>query len=174
MEHSNDNALYFLEHIFLPALIYPEKDNSQMTPFMLGNVFPGLCAKVMADLKQEGQTDKTYTAKEFSAVPLEIRDEHDGRLHFYVLQLTFPFAETPLFSNLCPRAFLVHGPKGEDPHYYTVEYDISTQKYMLCSWLVGMHHENYGFIASDPKTQLQEVLHKEKQRTKTDGHAHIH
>ena len=33
------DPLYFLEHQFLPAVVYPGPDGKQISPFLLGNGF---------------------------------------------------------------------------------------------------------------------------------------
>ena len=48
------DPLYFLEHQFLPAVVYPGPDGKQISPFLLGNGFGPLCAGVLKDLPEAG------------------------------------------------------------------------------------------------------------------------
>ena len=68
------------------------------------------------------------------------------------------------FNTLCPRAYLVHGLQGEDPRYYTVEYDANTMGYMLCSWDGEGDHTNYGPVDLGEDPELALILKREKRR----------
>ena len=65
---------------------------------------------------------------------------------------------------VCPRAYLVHGLQGEDPRYYTVEYDASAMGYFLCSWDGEGNHTNYGPVEAGEDPELAMILKREKGR----------
>ena len=80
------DPLYFLEHQFLPAVVYPGPDGKQISPFLLGNGFGPLCAGVLKDLPEAGEADgPSFQEADFSAEGLEIRNEHTGLPQCYVL-----------------------------------------------------------------------------------------
>lgn len=159
------NPLYFLEHQFLPSIVYPGPEGPQISPFLLGNAFGSFCASVLSDLAEAGEGDgPTYTDKDFTAEGLEIRNEHTGAPQCYVLRMHFPFHEGWDMDTLCPRAYLVHGLKGEDPRYYTVEYDAAAMGYRLCSWDEEGSHINYGSVEEGENTELSKILKQEKKR----------
>ena len=159
------NPLYFLEHQFLPSIIYPGPEGPAISPFLLGNAFGSFCISVLNDLKDAGEGEvPDYTEQDFTAEGLEIRNEHTGVPQCYVLRMHFPFHEGWDTNTLCPRAYLVHGLQGEDPKYYTVEYDAAAMGYMLCSWDGEGTHENYGEVDGDENAELAKVLKLEKTR----------
>ena len=166
------NPLYFLEHQFLPSIVYPGPEGPQISPFLLGNAFGFFCVSVLNDLKEAGEGEgSTYTETDFTAEGLEIRNEHTGAPQCYVLRMHFPFHEGWDMDTLCPRAYLVHGLKGEDPRYYTVEYDAAAMDYRLCSRDGEGTHTNYGAIANDENAELTKILNLEKARMGS-GHEH--
>ena len=62
------DPLYFLEHQFLPAVVYPGPDGKQISPFLLGNGFGPLCAGVLKDLPEAGEADgPSFQEADFSA-----------------------------------------------------------------------------------------------------------
>ena len=68
------NPLYFLEHQFFPAVVYPDPEGKQISPFLLGNAFGTLCASVLADLPETGDENERFCQEEdFTAEGLEIR-----------------------------------------------------------------------------------------------------
>ena len=159
------DPLYFLEHQFLPAVVYPGPDGKQISPFLLGNGFGPLCAGVLKDLPEAGEADgPSFQEADFSAEGLEIRHEHTGLPQCYVLRMHFPFKEGWNFNTLCPRAYLVHGLQGEDPRYYTVEYDASAMGYFLCRWDGEGNHTNYGPVEAGEDPELAMILKREKGR----------
>lgn len=159
------NPLYFLEHQFFPAVVYPDPEGKQISPFLLGNAFGTLCASVLADLPETGDENERFCQEEdFTAEGLEIRNEHTGHPQFYVLRMHFPFEAGWNFNTLCPRAYLVHGLQGENPRYYTVEYDANTMGYMLCSWDEEGNHTNFGPVDLGEDPELAMILKREKGR----------
>ena len=159
------NPLYFLEHQFLPSIIYPGPEGPAISPFLLGNAFGSFCISVLNDLKDAGEGEvPDYTEQDFTAEGLEIRNEHTGVPQCYVLRMHFPFHEGWDTNTLCPRAYLVHGLQGEDPKYYTVEYDAAAMGYMLCSWNAEGMHVNYGDVEAEENAELSKILKLEKAR----------
>ena len=78
------NPLYFLEHQFFPAVVYPDPEGKQISPFLLGNAFGTLCASVLTDLPETGdENERSYQEEDFTAEGLEIRNEHTGQPQCY-------------------------------------------------------------------------------------------
>lgn len=164
------NPLYFLEHQFLPSIVYPGPEGPQISPFLLGNAFGSFCTSVLKDLAEAGEGETlTCTEKDFTAEGLEIRNEHTGAPQCYVLRMHFPFQESWAQDTLCPRAYLVHGLQGEDPRYYTVEYDAGAMGYRLYSWDGEGNHISCGSVENDESQELPRILKLEKARMHDDG-----
>ncbi len=157
--------LYNLEHKVLPGFIFPE-GKSQANLFMLGNMFGEICLDYIRYAR--GITDENedvgYTKDDFVAEPITVKDE--GKPAYYIVRFRFPFIEDISFSTLCPRTYLVHGLKGENPQYYTIEYDKTSYSepgsYWLCGWKPDkagrMMHVNMGTIDLDEQGELRRMV----------------
>ena len=160
------NELYQLEHKMIPKFIFPEEKESFMNPFMLGNMFSEICLDCIRFIRgiEDKNADTGYSAEDFTAEPIVVKDE--GKPAYYITRFRFPFYEDISFSTLCPRAYLVHGLKGENPHYYTIEYDQTSFKgpgsYWLCGWAPGnssgLIHLNCGQIDLDEQGELRMLV----------------
>lgn len=110
------DPLYFLEHQFLPAVVYPGPDGKQISPFLLGNGFGPLCAGVLKDLPEAGEADgPSFQEADFSAEGLEIRNEHTGLPQCYVLRMHFPSRKAGISIPCVPGLIWSTGSRGKIP-----------------------------------------------------------
>ena len=160
------SELYQLEHKVLPGFIFPEEKDNPMNVFMIGNMFSDICLdyiRFARGIKDEN-TDIGYNPEDFIAEPTVVKDE--GKPVYYITRFRFPFMEDISFSTLCPRTYLVHGLRGENPHYYTIEYDqlsfVKPGEYWLCGWAPGkkggLIHLNMGQIDLDEQGELRKLV----------------
>ena len=160
------SELYQLEHKTIPELIFSKEDGRQISPFVLGNMFSDICLHFIRFARgiEDENADTGYSADDFVAEPVVVKD--NGKPAYYITRFRFPFYEDASFSVLCPRAYLVHGLKGENPHYYTIEYDQTSFRgpgsYWLCGWRPSesgkMMHLNMGQINLDEQGEMRKLV----------------
>ena len=158
--------LYSLEHKILPGFIFPDEEGHRVNLFMLGNEFSKICLDYIRFARgiKDKNADTGYVAESFVAEPVVIKD--NGKPVYYITRFRFPFIEDISFSTLCPRAYLVHGLQGENPHYYTIEYDQTGFRepgsYWLCGWVPGKNggliHANMGTIDLDEEGEIRKLI----------------
>ena len=160
------SALYQLEHKVLPGMIFSNKEGERISPFMLGNLFSKICMDYLRyalGVKDKNE-DIGYTEADFTAEPIVVKD--NGEPVYYITRLRFPFKEDMYHSTLCPRIYLVHGLQGENPRYYTIEYDQTGFKgpgsYWLCRWSPTENgrlvHGNMGKINLHEQDELRKLV----------------
>lgn len=160
------SELYSLEHKILPGFIFPDGEGHQINPFMLGNDFSAICLDYIRFARgiKDKNADTGYSPESFAAEPVIIKD--NGKPAYYITRFRFPFIEDISFSTLCPRAYLVHGLKGENPRYYTIEYDRTGFRepgsYWLCGWRPAANgrlvHANMGTIDLDEEGEVRKLM----------------
>ena len=160
------SELYSLEHKILPGFIFPNEEGHHMNLFFLGNSFSEICLdyiRFARGIKDEN-ADTGYDAESFVAEPITIKD--NGKPAYFIVRFRFPFIEDISFSTLCPRTYLAHGLQGEDPHYYTIEYDQTgfrePGRYWLCGWgpskSGALAHFNMGKIKLDEEGEVRKLI----------------
>ncbi len=161
------DPLYYLEHKFLPVVIYQGKEKYGLDVFDLANSFAKICNATLQNYQEAAKEKCPVTVREehfqVDAVPFGDRaDARAGKLGGFILRLFFPF--TANAQPLCRRAYIVTGPQGENPLYYTVEYNQREQTFYLCAWDKNLCHVEFGKVDDNPDKELKRILEVDQHR----------
>ncbi len=146
-----EDLLYELEHNFLPVILFSDKKNQLVNPFYIGNEFKRVCNLFLSQrIKKERLKNIRIPINSFTAGSITVKSE--DRTLFYILCLMFPFFAMEEYNALCVKSYIIHGIYGENPQYFTLEYDNDTKpngSYWLCRWIRDEEsdkpvHINYG------------------------------
>lgn len=160
-------ALYYLEHKVLPLMIYKGKEKYGLDVFDLARSFGKICAAAVENYNTAAKkTDgPAYKEEDFQvdAVPYgDKEDAREGKPGGYVLRFYFPFAKNKL--PICRRAYIVIGPQGESPLYYTVEYSQKEDKFTLCAWDKNLCHVEFGDVDDCAEEELKRIMEVDQHR----------
>ena len=128
------DIVYFLEHKFLPEVLFDEEHDLVGTLATKGNVlyeiFDGMC-----DEKKE---QNPYSPEDFKVKSYHVRDE------WFALDITFPKPER---TPLCYAMYIFYKNDGSGKGCFTVESGkdaAGTESGFLCEWKQDGSHINYG------------------------------
>lgn len=166
------NALYTLEHKYLPAFIFNKKILKEpMGLKWLPSSFSALCVDFFDE--NVGKDKHPFVPKNFSAQTLRVNQIGNDMLLFYFIVLFYPYPEKLLLEQkgivppICPYAFLSFDKDGRQSQYYTIEFDshpstVDGSHYWLCCWKCddagNFAHLNFGPIAKDFDVQSRQVM----------------